>query len=130
MLRTALDQAKMSHILVESAGIDNEDRTGEPPEAENAAYALKYRGISLEGHESRFIGNLNPTESDLVILVEHMHKYVVEPAYPGIRAILVRNEKGVESPYIHTSGFDGMMRDIDEAVKEIVALLQGNCTPT
>lgn len=125
VLNLELSKIGMSHIQVVSAGA-NEGEYNQPADQQNAKYMQDRHSIQLNNHRSKHIGDLNLLDTDLIVILGgYVDEMVMKRAHPTLHYFHVRNGRGIDSPY-HSiiPDFDGMKKEIDEAVQEVITLLK------
>ncbi|MGE4601650.1 MAG: L-threonylcarbamoyladenylate synthase [Planctomycetota bacterium] len=80
---------------VSSAGIASGGRAA----ADNARTVMKQKGISIEEHHPRQLMSNQVEESDIIIVLDHYHRNVLEHDYPeAMEKVHLINETGVSDP--------------------------------
>lgn len=128
-LQLALSKAGLTHIQVTSAGADGTIKYNQPADEKNAEYLLQYHNIRLDGHRSRYIADVKPIDTDLIIVTSgRVDRMAVQCLYnpKAFHYFNVREGKEIDSPYCGGThpDFRGMKQQIDEAVAEVITFLQ------
>jgi protein-tyrosine phosphatase len=114
MLRHKLEQLGMEdRVSVESAGL-LESAAGQSM-AEFSAKELESRGISTDGHVSRFIGSLNMADYD----------YIVTVGQPEAEQLTNLRRNGEVPVIILAGGVPNPWQQGEQAYRECAALIEG-----
>ena len=122
-LLNALARARGSDVCAASAGLCAPDGA---PASEGALFAMRRRGLSLEGHRARTVTREMLEDADLVVCMGQSHLIALRARFPGLSTSLrAFDDPPVSDPY----GGDAAAyeRAAGDIARQLPALLAALC---